>query len=197
MQIDTEHIHHWMQAIRQSNNPMRTMDAFWSGQLKSKEWLINNLNEHVRMGSNIEIHGGWVGVLASMIFQSEIPAINIRSVDVDPLVQHIAEEMNRIEMNKGKFTALTADMCKLKDYQAEIVINTSCEHLTQEQYDEWLDNTPDDAIIVVQGNNYDIPEHIRISKDIDEFEKQCHLNRKYVGTLRLPLYNRYMIIGRK
>lgn len=197
MNIDTEHIHHWMQAIRQSNNPMRTLDAFWSGQLKSKEWLIHNLNEHVHMGSKIEIHGGWVGVLASMIFQSEIPVTGIRSVDIDPHVQHIAEEMNRIELNKGAFTAVTADMCKLKDYQAEIVINTSCEHLTQEQYDEWLENTPKDAIIVVQGNNYDIPEHIRISKDIEDFERQCHIERKYVGVLRLPLYQRYMIIGKK
>jgi hypothetical protein len=43
MLIDTEHLHHWMQAIRQSPDPMRTMDAFWQGQLKSKEWLIESL----------------------------------------------------------------------------------------------------------------------------------------------------------
>lgn len=186
-----------MNAIRQSNNPMRTLDAFWAGQVKSKEWLIANLGEHVHVGSNVEIHGGWVGTLASMLFQSDIPVKNIRSVDLDPHVQHIAEEMNRIEVIKGTFSAITSDMCNLKDYQAEIVINTSCEHITQEQYDDWLANTPAGALIVVQGNNYDIPEHIRISKDITEFEQQCHLERLFVGTLRLPLYNRYMIIGRR
>lgn len=197
MLIDTKHLHHWINAIRISNNPMRTMDAFWSGQIKSKEWLINNLASLVNNDANIEIHGGWVGTLASLLFQSNIPISKIRSVDIDPHVHHIAEEMNRLEVNNGRFTALTSDMCKLKDYQANIVINTSCEHLTQEQYDEWLSNTPDNAWIVVQGNNYNIPEHIRISKDIEEFERQCHLERKYVGTLRLPLYDRYMIIGRK
>ena len=197
MKIDTEHLHHWINAIRISNNPMRTMDAFWAGQIKSKEWLVENLSSRVTSDSKIEIHGGWVGTLASMLFQSSIPVVNIRSVDIDPNVQHIAEEMNRIELNEGKFTALTADMCKLKDYQADVVINTSCEHLTQEQYDEWLDNTPEGALIIVQGNNYNIPEHVRISKDIDDFEIQCHLTRKYVGTLRLPLYHRYMIIGTK
>ena len=41
MKIDTKHLHHWMNAIRISNNPMRTLDAFWSGQIRSKEWLIN------------------------------------------------------------------------------------------------------------------------------------------------------------
>ena len=55
MDLDIEHIHHWMQAIRQSNNPMRTMDAFWSGQLNSKEWLIDNLNERVYFGVDVDI----------------------------------------------------------------------------------------------------------------------------------------------
>ena len=54
MKIDTEHIHHWMQAIRQSNNPMRTMDAFWQGQLKSKEWLIDRLEFVIRPQLNKE-----------------------------------------------------------------------------------------------------------------------------------------------
>jgi hypothetical protein len=65
MHIDLEHLHHWMQAIRQSSQPMRTMDAFWSGQIKSKEWLINSLEHVIRSDINaepltIEIHGGWV-----------------------------------------------------------------------------------------------------------------------------------------
>lgn len=196
MQIDLEHIHHWMQAIRQSTDHMRTLDAFWSGQLKSKEWLIDNLDDHIDFGSDIEIYGGWVGVLASMMFNSNLPINKITSYDIDPTCEQIANEMNRIEYNKGKFKAITQDMCTVES-AAHVVINTSCEHLTQEQYDIWLSNMPDDALIVVQSNNYDIPEHIRIAKDIQEFESQCHLTQKYVGTLALPKYNRYMIIGYK
>lgn len=199
MQIDTEHLHHWMNAVRISNNPMRTLDAFWAGQVKSKEWLITNL-ESVCVNEEpltIEIHGGWVGVLASMLFQSKLKIKHIRSVDIDPQVQHVSVEMNRIEYNQGRFDAITGDMCALKDYPADIVINTSCEHITQEQYDNWLSNVPLNSMVIAQGNNYQIDEHIRISKDIDEFEQQCHLTRKYVGTLRLPLYHRYMIIGYK
>ena len=196
MKIDTEHLHNWMRAIRNSKEPMRTMDAFYSGQIKSKQWLINNLDERIDFGVDVDIFGGWVGVLASMMFQSNIPVKNVRSIDIDPMCEQIAIEMNRLEHNKGMFKAITGDMTKMTS-NAHVVINTSCEHLTQEQYDEWLDKMPNDSIIVVQGNNYDIPEHIRIAKDIHEFERQCHLDRKYVGTLNLPLYNRYMIIGRK
>jgi hypothetical protein len=191
-----------MNAIRISNNPMRTLDAFWSGQVKSKEWLVDTLEYVIRPNINpepltIEIHGGWVGTLASMLFQSKLNIKSIRSVDIDPHVQHIAVEMNRIEYNQGRFDSITADMCELKNYPADIVINTSSEHITQEQYDKWLDNTPMSAMIITQGNNYDIPEHVRISKDIDEFEQQCHLTRKFSGTKRLPIYDRYMIIGYK
>ena len=199
MKIDTEHLHHWMNSIRISNSPMRTLDAFWAGQIKSKEWLIESLESIVDNTKplTIEIHGGWVGTLASMLFQSNLNIKSIRSVDIDTHVQHIAEEMNRIEYHQNRFSALTADMCSLTGYSADIVINTSCEHITQEQYDAWLLNTPENSMVIAQGNNYKIDEHIRISKDIDEFELQCHLTRKFVGTKRLPIYDRYMIMGYK
>lgn len=197
MLVDSDHLHHWMQAIRQSNNPMRTLDAFWSGQLRSKEWLIDCLDEHIHFGSSIDIHGGWVGVLASMLFQSNIPITHIRSVDIDPHVKHIAEEMNRIEFHQGRFQSITSDMCGLINYTADIVINTCCEHLTQEQYNSWLYNTPVDSLIVVQGNNYKIDEHVRPSKDIYEFKEQCQLSIQFIDTLKLPLYDRYMIIGKR
>jgi hypothetical protein len=196
MQIDTEHLHHWMQAIRQSNNPMRTMDAFWSGQLKSKEWLINCLSQHVSHKVSIDIHGGWVGVLASMLFQSNIPCSSIRSIDIDPLCEHIANTMNQLEYNKGIFKAVTADMTCVRS-DAQVVINTSAEHLTQDQYDLWLSGLPHNVLVVVQGNNYDIPEHVRISKNIIDFKEQCQLDVKFIGELELPIYKRYMIIGKK
>ena len=196
MQIDTEHLHHWMRAIRESDNPMRTMDAFWSGQLRSKEWLVDCLDELIDYGVNIDIHGGWVGVLASMLFQSNIPCKFIRSIDIDNSCEKIANTMNQLEYNKGLFRAVTADMTCIRS-DADVVINTSTEHLSQDQYDLWLSGLPNNALIVVQGNNYNIPEHVRISKDLDEFVEQCQLDIKFIGELELPIYKRYMIIGRK
>jgi hypothetical protein len=194
MQIDTEHLHHWMQAIRQSEDPMRTMDAFWSGQLKSKEWLIKNLRPHVKKFVTVDIHGGWVGVLASMLFQSDVPVSSIRSVDIDPTCKPIAVNMNKVEEMVGKFCAVTADMCEIRS-DADVIINTSCEHITQDQYDLWLSGHPHNSLLVLQSNNYDIPEHIRIAKNLDEFKQQCHVNVLWAGELELPLYKRFMIIG--
>jgi len=196
MNVDTEHLHYWMQAIRQSPDPMRTMDAFWSGQLKSKEWLIDCLDEHVHFASSIDIHGGWVGVLASMLFQSNIPITTIRSIDIDPSCEPISTMMNKGEEIKGRFKAVTSDMCVIRS-DADIVINTSCEHITQDQYDLWLSGMPYDTLFVLQSNNYNIPEHVRIANSLEEFKEQCDVNVLWAGELELPLYTRYMIIGKQ
>ena len=203
MQIDTEHLHYWMQAIRQSPDPMRTMDAFWSGQLKSKEWLIDALEMAVHPQVDcvmpnpfaIDIHGGWVGVLASMLFQSRIPITTIRSIDIDPTCEPIATMMNKKEEMQGKFRAVTSDMCTIRS-DSDIIINTSCEHITQDQYHLWKSGVPHNALLVLQSNNYTIPEHVRTAKDLDEFKQQCDVAVLWSGELELPLYKRFMVIGR-
>ena len=196
MKIDTEHLHFWMNAIRESNNPMRTLDAFWGGQMKSKEWLIDNLEPFVTKPSRIEIHGGWVGVLASMLFQSNIPARYIASVDIDPLCEHVATMMNKIEEQDGRFKAITGDMCTIPVH-GDIIINTSCEHITQEQYNTWLERMPINSLLVLQSNNYKIDEHVRIASSIDEFAEQSKIQVLWQGELQLQLYKRFMIIGKK
>jgi hypothetical protein len=196
MQIDTDHLHFWMQAIRQSPDPIRTMDAFWSGQLKSKEWLITNLRKHVKKFVTVDIHGGWVGTLASLLFQSDIPVIAIRSIDIDPTCESIAIMMNKQEEIVGKFRAVTADMCAIRS-DADVIINTSCEHITQEQYDLWLSGMPHNSLLVLQSNNYNIPEHVRIANSLEEFKQQCGINVIWAGELELPMYTRYMVIGKQ
>ena len=194
MKIDTEHLHYWMQAIRQSPDPKRTLDAFWRGQMQSKEWLIENLQPLVNSPSRIDIHGGWVGVLASMIFQSKIPTRYICSVDIDPTCEPIATMMNKHEEIDGKFRAITGDMCTVP-VSGNVIVNTSCEHITQEQYETWLARLPKDSIVVLQSNNYDIPEHVRIAQTLEEFKKQSHLIELWSGMLKTQLYTRWMIIG--
>lgn len=194
MQIDTEHLHHWMRAIRSSKDHMRTMDAFWRGQVLSKEWLIDNIKPFVNQEVSIDIHGGWVGVLSSMLFQSNLPIKHIRSIDIDPDCKEIASNMNQIELEQGRFRAVTADMCTIRS-DADIIINTSCEHITQDQYDTWSMGHPNNSLLVLQSNNYNIPEHVRIAQTLEEFKSQCDINVLWAGEIKLPAYTRYMIIG--
>lgn len=200
MKIDTEHLHHWMRAVRESSDPIRTLDAFWKGQITSKEWLILELKKqliNVNPWPTIDIHGGWVGVLASMLFQSEVYITHINNIDINPECERIASIMNQMELESGKFHAVTADMCSFRSH-ADIIINTSFEHISQENYDLWLSGLPQNSLIVLQSNNYNIPEHIRIANDLEEFKKQSNLGSiLYSGEIALPLYKRFMIIGKK
>lgn len=194
MQIDTGHLHYWMCAIRESKDPMRTLDAFWKGQISSKEWLIRILEKHRTLPCSIDIHGGWVGVLASMLFQSQLPVTTIRSIDIDPECYPIATMMNKQEEIVGKFRAITADMCEVRS-DADIIINSSCEHISQDAYDLWLSGMPHNSLIVLQSNNYSIPEHVRTADSLEHFKQQSHLNLLWEGELGGSLYTRYMLIG--
>lgn len=198
MKVELEDVLFWMDAIRNSEDKYRTLESFWKGQVHSKQWLVEHLEDFQKVYWNdIVIYGGWNGVLASLIFNSSINVGRITSIDIDPTCEEIANTMNKAYEMSGKFSAITADMV---DYTqpANVVINTSCEHITQEQYDKWLDNQPDDALIVLQSNNYfELDEHIRCAKDIDEFTSQSNIKPFFRGTHELEKYLRFMIIGRK
>jgi hypothetical protein len=187
-----------MDAIRNSEDRYRTLESFWKGQVNSKVWLAEQLLGFVPVKPlNIVIYGGWNGVLASILFNSKISIQRITSVDIDPLCENIAYTINKRYEMQGKFSAITADMCDFKT-DADVVINTSCEHITQEQYERWLSNQPDDAVFVLQSNNYfDLDEHIRCSIDLTDFTKMSKIKPYFRGTFPTSKYERYMLIGKK
>ena len=187
-----------MDAIRNSEDRYRTLESFWKGQVQSKTWLIENIIPRVlSIPNNIVIHGGWNGVLASLLFQSGIQVNKIVSIDIDPACEEIARTMNKIEEMEGRFKAVT---CNMADYEYEfypdIVINTSCEHITQETYETWLRKIPSNSLKVLQSNNYfDLPEHIRCAENLKEFKSQSKIKALTAAKLELPKYNRFMLIG--
>lgn len=199
MKIDIKDIKFWMDAIRNSDDRDRTLESFWGGQLESKTWLIESLSKKSKAISNANavIHGGWNGVLANMLFNSDIGIKHIISIDIDPACKQIASTINKRQEMEGMFEAVTGDMCSY-EYTTNpyFVINTSCEHITQEQYMQWLDNVPSSAKIILQSNNYfELDEHINCSETLDEFIKKSKLNVETANELQLAKYKRFMIIG--
>jgi hypothetical protein len=201
MKVEIEDVLFWMDAIRNSEDRYRTLESFWKGQIRSKVWLINNLDLLVNAyPKSIVIHGGWNGVLASLLFNSKIMNIShITSVDIDTVCEETARTVNKRQEIEGRFKAVTADMCTYQYEQVpDIVINTSCEHITQEQYEEWLNNVPEQTLIVLQSNNYfELEEHIRCSIDVEDFKNMSKINVMYSGEFETPKYKRFMLIGKK
>ncbi len=199
MKVDIQDVLFWMDAIRNSEDRYRTLESFWKGQVNSKIWLIENLAKHIMTGTSnrIVIHGGWNGVLSSLLFNSSIEIKHITSVDIDPACEQVAFTVNKRQEIEGRFKAVTADMT-VYEYDADIVINTSCEHITNGAYLRWLDLVPKNSLVVLQSNNYEeLEEHINCPRDLNDFVRQCHLNVIFADKLELPKYDRYMIIGHK
>jgi hypothetical protein len=203
--ICTKDLVYWFNAIRNLSDSERTraLDAMWSGQLQSKAWLVETLTEYVTKPSNVYIFGGWIGVLASMMFNSLLPIIKIRSIDIDPWCEKVADTINKqYEMDGWRFKALSADMSTY-DYDwgisSDIIINTSSEHVTQSVYDQWFNNITPGSLVVVQGNNFfTCKEHIRCSNDLREFENMNHVYEPiFSGQFHTTEYTRYMSIWRK
>ena len=199
MKVDIQDVLFWMDAIRNSDDQYRTLESFWKGQINSKVWLAKELYSIIPKTklNDIVIYGGWNGVLASILFNSRLPLNSITSVDIDPVCKDIACTVNRRYEIERKFNAVTADMCKYTQ-PADIVINTSCEHITQEQYEQWLSIQPDNALFVIQSNNYfELDEHIRCATDLDDFMRMSGIKPYWRGEFETPKYTRYMIIGKK
>ena len=196
MKVDIEDVLFWMDAIRNSDDRYRTLESFWKGQVHSKVWLIEQMKEYKVQGS-VAIYGGWNGVLASLLFNSDLCIPEIESIDIDPVCREIAETVNMQQHMQGRFTATTADMCE-HTTDADVIINTSCEHISQEQYEKWLSNIKPGTKLVLQSNNYfDLDEHVRCAKSMEEFVQQSKVYVAYVGEFKTPKYTRYMIIGHK
>jgi len=200
MKVDIQDVLFWMDAIRNSDDRYRTLESFWKGQVNSKIWLIENLEKCVQTSNNnIVIHGGWNGVLASLLFNSSIDINKITSVDLDPSCEETSYTVNKRQEVQGRYEAVSADMCcYVYDRAPNVVVNTSCEHITPQQYKAWLENVPGTSLVVVQSNNYyDLDEHINCHPSLESFQESANLDVVYAGELVLPKYTRYMIIGFK
>jgi hypothetical protein len=190
-------------ALTQHQEP-RLAAALNKNQMASKLWLADALFEAVgaRLGS-VLILGGWMGVLAAVLLHDVRFAIErITSVDIDPRCEPVALAMNATQVEAGRFAARTADMLALdyshaSDTRADVVVNTSCEHLPE--FDRWYARIPQGQLLVMQSNDYfACDEHVSCVPDLAAFRVCAPLSEvQFAGERRMRRYTRFMLIGRK
>jgi hypothetical protein len=176
--------------------------ALNKNQIASKMWLAESLLATVgpELG-RVVVLGGWFGVLAAVLLHDPRFAIaSVESVDIDPRCAPIAEALNATHVRRGAFAARTADMLEI-DYRrapaADVVINTSCEHLPD--FAAWYGRIPEGRLLVLQSNDYfACPEHVNCVPDLAGFRAQAPMRELlFAGERRLSRYLRFMLIGRK
>lgn len=176
--------------------------AFNRKQIASKLWLLQHLHES--WGGHwgrVCVLGGWYGVLSALLISDQRFEIgHITSVDLDPGCAGIAMLLNRHAAAQTRFAARTADMLTLDlrpdgPDAADLLINTSCEHLPD--VPAWLAGLPDGQRVVLQSNDYvAVPEHLSSVPSLAAFERQAGLSRvDFAGAFAQRNYTRFMLIG--
>lgn len=175
--------------------PEFDVDSLSKGQLYSKLWLVKELKKISPYYGTIFLLGGWYGMLAEMLFKN-MNVDKILSYDIDETACKIADEVNlNYVINNWKFKAFVKNINTLDYSEADTIINTSSEHMTETT---WFDNIPEQKLIAIQSNNLSIEEHINCVNSIDELKEKYKLKEYYFeGEIDLVDYKRFMIIGRK
>lgn len=159
-----ETVLNWMEGVRKDPD---MINAFWPSQINSKIWLTQWVKSYLPGARRVIIFGCWYGVLAD-ILKEKLPELEIICVDKDPVP---------IQWTKTKYES---HQVKMEDYTyyypVSIVINTSTEHMTQEDYDKWYENIPSQTYFVIQGNNdFAEPDHRRACETLENFNEINHV----------------------
>ena len=172
-------------------------------QLASKEWLVNNLIKYLDTKHltfplrDVLIMGSWYGLTGAVLRQYISDDIKIWNVDSDPLCADFGYKLNHHE-NTIHVTDDAIEYYFDRADAFQLIINTSCEHMEQEDIRMILNSKPIDTIACFQSNNYhNEAEHINTHNSLDEFVDSLRLASVYYKGEMSPSedYTRYMVIG--
>lgn len=153
-----------------------------SNQLKNKEWLIEKLDPYLDMYTNprIVVAAGWHGLAAHLL------DMNVVSFDMDPLCQETK-----------LFPNVKYKTCKIEDFDPskfDIIICTSCEHISDEVLNNFLAKKSRTTLAVLQSNDYYyIKDHINCKQNCEEFANSINARILDKFTLKCDKYDRFMI----
>ena len=200
-------------------------DAMSRSQIRSKIWLINELDK-VRLQLtdtayyNVLVMAGWFGQLRS-IYDRKLTYRKMRFLDIDKSACETSDYIfNLSSLDNYKVKSICADINNLvlhkngyewdvenfkenskfiEKFSPDLIINTSAEHMNEEWYHQIrfkeLDSNP---IVAIQSNNmFDGEGHINCVHSVDHMKKKFPMKEVlYEGELQLKGYKRVMIIGR-
>jgi len=176
-------------------------DAFSSGQIGSKIWLCEELEQTGWTSNLTYIYGGWQGVLGFLLLsRGKFDVSKIRSLDIDPRCQPIADLINENWVwQDWEFKAFTQDCNNYEGQHGDLIINTSTEHFISM---DWFNRIKPGTRVVLQGNNMPHDDHYVTTNSIEEFKKTYPLT-EYVfeGSKEFVYPNwkftRYMVFGHR
>ena len=183
------------------------MNAINDAQMNSKQWLVDNLLPFLDKKytyfdvRDILVLGSWYGVTSILLREHIDPSVKIWNIDSDPECEHFCHALKYNIPGCENNIPVTADAAEYFFDNADtyqVIINTSCEHMDQEDIDLMLSIKNPETLVCLQNNNFHKePEHINTYNSVDEFAASLNIHVLWKGTLKpSDEYERYMVIGR-
>ena len=184
------------------------MNAINDAQMNSKQWLVDNLlpfldKEYTYFDiRDILVLGAWYGVTSLLLREHLNPSVKIWNIDSDPECEKYANALKNQIPDSENNISITADAAEYFFDNADsyqVIINTSCEHMDQDDIDLMLRTKNNETLVCLQNNNFHKePEHINTYNSVDEFADSLKgIVILWKGTLKpSDEYERYMVIGR-
>ena len=171
-------------------------------QMASKEHLtkvIAPILNDIKNLKDIAILGSWYGLLGVMLRQHLNNDIHISNIDSDPSAKEIGESLFKHERNRFYIDDAVDHMFSQGKNKYQLIINTSCEHMEQDDVLLMRHRKNNDTVICFQSNNYfAIDGHINCSNSLEEFVDSLNLSTVlHASALRIEAndYERYTVIG--
>ena len=164
-------------------------------QERCKDWLIEKSEPYLQAldDPKICVAAGWYGLLASKL--RDFTDNEILSFDIDPKCKTIGKKLYSDDYG---IIFKTKDINLFNPSSYQVVICTSCEHITDDELSNFLSKVKEGSVVILQSNNYfGLKEHINCKNNIGEFEWGVDLNIQWRGELDMDKYTRYMLCGIK
>jgi hypothetical protein len=168
------------------------IESLRPNQIKCKKWLVEEIANINMNWNKVLVLGSWNGILLYELLQEYCNVNWIDFVDIDPKCHRdrdIYFKVNNIPMN---YSSIEMDATEFSDHESyDLIINTSCEHMK----DIPAVYGPTYAL---QSNNYTAikDQHINcVDSEKLLANKNKITNRLFEGSLKMPNYKRFMVIG--
>ena len=186
------------------------MDAWSDGQVSSKLWLCRSIESFLKERPRLTlwIFGSWYGTLAFLLLTRErLDIKKIYCFDVDRRANKIAKKILdhwrfqevEIEVFNEDCQNISIDSPYYKMAKPDLIINTSCEHMSDYQ---WWQHIPPETFFALQSTDMPHPTHINPVHSLNEFRTKispCEIFRAEEKHFSYPTlkFNRFMLVGKK
>ena len=178
-------------------------DSFSHGQIVSKIWLCEELEDLLPENPNVYILGGWHNVLGFMLLtRNQHLYKSITNIDLDTDAVEVADKITNTWSMDSTVKNIVGDANTLAEFDPDLVINCSVEHF---ENNDWFNQLKPGTMVCIQSSDMTDPNDpwfIRqpnptLTSFINRFPVSKTL---FIGSKRIQYphfgYNRFMLIGR-